>query len=77
MPQNRFISPTYHRLRSIGIPFPLRGRRLAGRSPYQGDLHSTGFVEEPRHCSYTPQYQGFTAILFVDALKFFLAASPN
>jgi RimJ/RimL family protein N-acetyltransferase len=34
-------------MRSIGIPSPLRGRRLAGRSPYQEHRHSTGFVEEP------------------------------
>jgi hypothetical protein len=35
-------------MRSIGIPSPLRGRRLAGRSPYQEHQHSTGFVEEPQ-----------------------------
>jgi hypothetical protein len=34
-------------MRCIGIPSPLRGRRLAGRSPYQGSRHFTGFVEEP------------------------------
>ena len=41
-----FLKLTSHRMRSIGIPSPLRGRRLAGRSPYQEHRHSTGFVEE-------------------------------
>jgi hypothetical protein len=30
-----------------GIPSPLRGRWLAGRSSYQEHRRSTGFVEEP------------------------------
>jgi membrane fusion protein (multidrug efflux system) len=33
-------------MRSIGIPSPLRGRRIAGRSPYHEHRHFTGFVEE-------------------------------
>jgi len=42
-----FLTQTFHRMRSIGIPSPLRGRRLAGRSPYQEHRHATVFVEDP------------------------------
>ena len=61
---------------SIGLKIA-EVRKSAIKDDHDRDRHSTGFVEEPKYCCYVLQYQRFTAIYFIGALKFFLAASPN